>query len=105
MIIIVERWIRISGSVRNSAEKVEGPGTRGAESANDSKEEEGPDVTSTLSSLFAGLPNLAGPQRLANSLRQKFANNSGKFTNLPRSKAFSPSPWNSRVSMEARYDR
>ncbi|KAL0100378.1 hypothetical protein PUN28_019615 [Cardiocondyla obscurior] len=66
-------------SVVNSAEKVEGPGTRGAkESVNDSKEEDGSaDVTSTLSGLLAGLPTLAGPQRLANSLRQKFASNSG----------------------------
>ncbi|EFN67502.1 hypothetical protein EAG_02889, partial [Camponotus floridanus] len=65
-------------SVVNSAEKVEGPGTRGAkESVNDSKDEDGSDVASTLSGLLAGLPTLAGPQRLANSLRQKFASNSG----------------------------
>lgn len=63
----------------NSAEKVEGPGTRGAkESVNDSKDEDGSDVASTLSGLLAGLPTLAGPQRLANSLRQKFASNSGE---------------------------
>lgn len=93
----------VSGSVRNSAEKVEGPGTRGAESANDSKEEE-PYVASTLSSLFAGLPALAGPQRLANSLRQKFANNSGKFTNFPSVHGV-PLAVDIYVSMEARYDR
>ncbi|XP_018398307.1 PREDICTED: uncharacterized protein LOC108776250 [Cyphomyrmex costatus] len=64
-------------SVVNSAEKVEGPGTRGVkESVNDSKDEDGSDVASTLSGLLAGLPTLAGPQRLANSLRQKFASNS-----------------------------
>ncbi|EFN76156.1 hypothetical protein EAI_08735, partial [Harpegnathos saltator] len=65
-------------AVVNSAEKVEGPGTRGTkESVNDSKDEDGSDVASTLSGLLAGLPTLAGPQRLANSLRQKFASNSG----------------------------
>ncbi|XP_018359851.1 PREDICTED: choline O-acetyltransferase isoform X5 [Trachymyrmex cornetzi] len=64
-------------SVVNSVEKVEGPGTRGVkESVNDSKDEDGSDVASTLSGLLAGLPTLAGPQRLANSLRQKFASNS-----------------------------
>ncbi|XP_046829201.1 choline O-acetyltransferase isoform X1 [Vespa crabro] len=59
-------------------EKVEGPRTRGAResSVNDSTEENRPDVAATLSGLFAGLPTLAGPQRLANSLRQRFANNS-----------------------------
>ncbi|XP_071637513.1 choline O-acetyltransferase isoform X6 [Temnothorax longispinosus] len=64
-------------AVVNSAEKVEGPGTRGAkESVNDSKDEDGSDVASTLSGLLAGLPTLAGSQRLANSLKQKFASNS-----------------------------
>lgn len=78
----------VSGSVRNSAEKVEGPGTQEAkESVNGSRAEVGPDVASKLSSLFAGLPSLAGPQRLATSLRQKFANNSGKFTNFPLPRA------------------
>lgn len=84
----------VSGSVRNSAEKVEGPGTQEAkESVNGSRAEVGPDVASKLSSLFAGLPSLAGPQRLASSLRQKFANNSGKFTNfpLPRARPWRPS--------------
>lgn len=90
---IIIRTIFVSGSVRNSAEKVEGPGTQEAkESVNGSRAEVGPDVASKLSSLFAGLPSLAGPQRLATSLRQKFANNSGKFTNFPRSTAPSPSP-------------
>lgn len=71
--------IVVAVSVVNSAEKVEGPGTRGAkESVNDSKDEDGSDVGSTLSGLLAGLPTLAGPQRLANSLRQKFASNSGE---------------------------
>ncbi|KAI4498942.1 hypothetical protein M0802_006117 [Mischocyttarus mexicanus] len=68
-------------SVVDSTEKVEGPGTRGSKessSVNDSTEENRPDVAATLSGLFAGLPTLAGPQRLANSLRQRFANNSGK---------------------------
>ena len=66
-------------SVEDSAEKVEGPGTQEAkESSNDSKDNDVTDVTSTLSGLLAGLPALAGPQRLANSLRQKFATNSGK---------------------------
>lgn len=57
---------------------MEGPETRAAKesSVNDSTEEARPDVAATLSGLFAGLPSLAGPQRLANSLRQKFANNS-----------------------------
>lgn len=74
--------IVVAGSIVNSAEKVEGPGTRGAkESVNDSKDEDGSDVASTLSGLLAGLPTLAGPQRLANSLRQKFANNSGESMN------------------------
>lgn len=69
----------VADSVVNSTEKVEGPGTRGAkESVNDSKDEDGSDVASTLSGLLAGLPTLAGPQRLANSLRQKFASNSGE---------------------------
>lgn len=93
---IIVRTIFVSGSVRNSAEKVEGPGTQEAkESVNGSRAEVGPDVASKLSSLFAGLPSLAGPQRLATSLRQKFANNSGKFTNFPRSTAPSPRarPW------------
>ena len=81
-------WNLVSGSVRNSAEKVEGPGTQEAkESVNGSRAEVGPDVASKLSSLFAGLPSLAGPQRLATSLRQKFANNSGKFTNFPLPRA------------------
>ncbi|CAL7935983.1 unnamed protein product [Xylocopa violacea] len=67
----------VSGSVADSAEKVEGPGTQGAkESVNGPRSENGPDVATKLSSLLAGLPSLAGPQRLANSLRQKFANNS-----------------------------
>lgn len=71
--------VAVADSVVNSTEKVEGPGTRGAkESVNDSKDEDGSDVTSTLSGLLAGLPTLAGPQRLANSLRQKFASNSGE---------------------------
>lgn len=62
---------------------MEGPGTQEAkESVNGSRAETGPDVASKLSSLFAGLPSLASPQRLASSLRQKFANNSGKFTNF-----------------------
>ncbi|KAG7211842.1 hypothetical protein KM043_011065 [Ampulex compressa] len=77
------------GSVSNSGEKVEGPGTQGAkESVNDSKDEDGPDVVSTLSGLLAGLPALAGRQRLANSLRQKFASNSGKSTHFPWPTAF-----------------
>jgi len=64
------------------AEKVEGPGTRGAkESVNDSKGEDGSDVASTLSGLLAGLPTLAGPQRLASSLKQKFVSNSGESVN------------------------
>ncbi|CAD1470419.1 unnamed protein product, partial [Heterotrigona itama] len=63
-------------SVTNSAGKVEGPETQEAkESVNGSRA--GPDITSKLSSLFAGLPSLAGPQRLATTLRQRFANNSG----------------------------
>lgn len=45
---------------------------------NDSKDEEGSDVASTLSGLLAGLPTLAGPQRLASSLKQKFVSNSGE---------------------------
>ncbi|KAK1121505.1 hypothetical protein K0M31_010308 [Melipona bicolor] len=66
------------GSVANSAGKVEGPETQEAkESVNGSRAEVGPDVASKLSSLFAGLPSLAGPQRLATTLRQRFANNSG----------------------------
>ncbi|CAK9796681.1 hypothetical protein ANTQUA_LOCUS842 [Anthophora quadrimaculata] len=70
-------------SVANSTKKVEGPGTQEVtESVNGSRVEVGPDVTSKLSSLFAGIPSLAGPQRLASSLRQKFANNSGKFANV-----------------------
>ncbi|EZA54673.1 hypothetical protein X777_04958 [Ooceraea biroi] len=61
---------------------VEGPGTRGAkESVNDSKDEDGSDVASTLSGLLAGLPTLAGPQRLASSLKQKFVSNSGESVN------------------------
>ncbi|KAF3423263.1 hypothetical protein E2986_10879, partial [Frieseomelitta varia] len=64
-------------SVANSAGKVEGPETQEAkESVNGSRAEVGPDVASKLSSLFAGLPSLAGPQRLATTLRQRFANNS-----------------------------
>lgn len=74
------RFINISGSVEDSAEKVEGPGTRGtSESANDSKEGEGPEVASTLSGLLAGLPTFAGSQRIATTLRQKFAENSGEY--------------------------
>ena len=72
----------VAGSVTNSAGKVEGPETQEAkESVNGSRAEVGPDVASKLSSLFAGLPSLAGPQRLATTLRQRFANNSGKFAN------------------------
>ncbi|XP_014205152.1 choline O-acetyltransferase [Copidosoma floridanum] len=69
----------VAGSVEDSAEKVEGLGSRDAkESENDSREEEPqpPDVAAKLSGLLAGLPTLAGPQRLATSLRQKFVNNS-----------------------------
>lgn len=77
------KYCALADSVVNSAEKVEGPGTRGTkESVNDSKDQDGSDVTSTLSGLLAGLPTLAGPQRLANSLRQKFASNSGESLNL-----------------------
>ncbi|RLU20766.1 hypothetical protein DMN91_007379 [Ooceraea biroi] len=62
---------------------VEGPGTRGAkESVNDSKDEDGSDVASTLSGLLAGLPTLAGPQRLASSLKQKFVSNSGAILQM-----------------------
>ncbi|KOX77593.1 hypothetical protein WN51_09257 [Melipona quadrifasciata] len=75
--------LQCGGSVANSAGKVEGPETQEAkESVNGSRAEVGPDVASKLSSLFAGLPSLAGPQRLATTLRQRFANNSGKFTNV-----------------------
>lgn len=75
----IGKYHAVADSVVNSAEKVEGPGTRGTkESVNDSKDEDGSDVTSTLSGLLAGLPTLAGPQRFANSLRQKFASNSGE---------------------------
>jgi len=54
---------------------------------NDSKGEDGSDVASTLSGLLAGLPTLAGPQRLASSLKQKFVSNSGESVNsfVPRS--------------------
>ncbi|XP_011049382.1 PREDICTED: choline O-acetyltransferase isoform X2 [Acromyrmex echinatior] len=73
----LENVVAVADSVVNSIEKVEGPGTRGVkESVNDSKDEDGSDVASTLSGLLAGLPTLAGPQRLANSLKQKFASNS-----------------------------
>ncbi|KYN40549.1 hypothetical protein ALC56_04858 [Trachymyrmex septentrionalis] len=76
----LENVVAVADSVVNSIEKVEGPGTRGVkESVNDSKDEDGSDVASTLSGLLAGLPTLAGPQRLANSLRQKFASNSGRL--------------------------
>ncbi|OXU19648.1 hypothetical protein TSAR_003182, partial [Trichomalopsis sarcophagae] len=71
-------------SVEDSTEKVEGPGARDAtESVNDSRDEEPqpPDVAATLSGLLAGLPTLAGPQRLATSLRQKFVNNSAAAGN------------------------
>ena len=75
-------YIVIAGSVEDSAEKVEGPGTRDAtESVNDSRAEESsqpPDVAATLSGLLSGLPSFAGSQRLASSLRQKFVNNSGE---------------------------
>lgn len=91
-----------SGSVEDSAEKVEGPGSRDAtrtesvvqqvnngnnddvDSRVDEQSEQPPptaDVAATLSGLLAGLPTLAGGsgQRLASSLRQKFVNNSGEF--------------------------
>lgn len=71
-----------TGSVEDSAEKVEGQGSSGArESENDSKEEEQPaDLAATVTGLLAGLPGtLAGSQRIATSLRQKFASNTGKL--------------------------
>ncbi|TGZ50974.1 Uncharacterized protein DBV15_07323 [Temnothorax longispinosus] len=81
-IVRPQNIVAIADAVVNSAEKVEGPGTRGAkESVNDSKDEDGSDVASTLSGLLAGLPTLAGSQRLANSLKQKFASNSASINN------------------------
>lgn len=84
--LTVDTTLLIADSVEDSAEKVEGPGfsvtkveslgeTRDGDVTNDDK-------TSTLSGLLAGLPALAGTQRLAASLRQKFVTSSGKFFRL-----------------------
>ncbi|KAK0097696.1 hypothetical protein PV326_014404 [Microctonus aethiopoides] len=78
--LTVDTTLLIADSVEDSAEKVEGPGfsvtkveslgeTRDGDVTNDDK-------TSTLSGLLAGLPALAGTQRLAASLRQKFVTSS-----------------------------
>lgn len=61
---------------------MEGSGLKdAAEPVSDSQDIESkpPDVAATLTGIFAGLPTLPGPQRLAISFRQKFVHNSGEF--------------------------